>query len=387
MIWLLTTGIVTAAMAATVPTIASAQTTKPAIESAPAAVGNDSLQRSTGDDTSVQTEPTISAAVEVEIQRRVNELWRDVLADRAAYIDRWLIAITLIVAVGGYIGFRRFREIEKEAKASAEAAKASAEAAERYLEEIEKKRVKADEAARNIDAITRDVTANAIARDMTADDAPEKARQAAANVLENTEASPIDKTIAQAVSLQQQGKSDEAIEKWRAVAHIAEGSDDDLAAKAWFSVGYLFRDKSPKDSISAYDEAIRLGPDYPLAYIGRGAEKAMLGQHEAAIADFDEAIRLGPDYPLAYVNRGKAKDKLGQHEAAIADFDEAIRLEPDYPLAYIGRGLAKDALGLKDEARKDLETALELARKAGNADVVTAVEQLLRLLDDDTVLA
>ena len=117
MIWLLTTGIVTAAMAATVPTIASAQTTKPAIESAPAAVGNDSLQRSTGDDTSVQTEPTISAAVEVEIQRRVNELWRDVLADRAAYIDRWLIAITLIVAVGGYIGFRRFREIEKEAKA------------------------------------------------------------------------------------------------------------------------------------------------------------------------------------------------------------------------------------------------------------------------------
>ena len=113
----------------------------------------------------------------------------------------------------------------------------------------------------------------------------------------------------------------------------------------------------------------------------------MLGQHEAAIADFDEAIRLGPDYPLAYVNRGKAKDKLGQHEAAIADFDEAIRLEPDYPLAYIGRGLAKDALGLKDEARKDLETALELARKAGNADVVTAVEQLLRLLDDDTVLA
>ena len=214
---------------------------------------------------------------------------------------------------------------------------------------------------------------------MTADDAPEKARQAAANVLENTEASPIDKTIAQAVSLQQQGKSDEAIEKWRAVAHIAEGSDDDLAAKAWFSVGYLFRDKSPKDSISAYDEAIRLGPDYPLAYIGRGAEKAMLGQHEAAITDFDEAIRLRPDNPLAYTHRGRAKDKLGQHEAAIANHNYAIRLRTGLcHLAYVNRGLAKDALGLKDEARKDLKTALELARKAGNADMVAAVEQLLR---------
>lgn len=142
---------------------------------------------------------------------------------------------------------------------------------------------------------------------------------------------------------------DEAIEKWRAVAHVAEESDKNQAAGAWFSVGYLVQDKKPEDSISAYEEA----------------------------------IRLKPDYANAYINRGVAKAHLGQYDDAIADYDEAIRLKPDDTDSYYNRGIAKHKLDLKDEAQKDFETVLNLARNDANADLMAQAERMLRVLNED----
>ena len=110
-----------------------------------------------------------------------------------------------------------------------------------------------------------------------------EANQAVKDVLRNPGASLIARAIANAISLQKRGKRDDAIEKWRAVAHVAEESDNDLAARAWFSVGYLRWDKNPEDCIFAYDQAIRLNPDYAAAYTNRGIEKHKLGRNEAAL--------------------------------------------------------------------------------------------------------
>ena len=111
-------GLVVAAMAVAV---AFAQTTEPAIESVPASDQPAALNSSpTGDenstdkDTSVQSDPPVgptpAAAAEVEIQRRFNELQRELLDDRADYIDRWLIAVTIVLAFFGILGFKRFRK-------------------------------------------------------------------------------------------------------------------------------------------------------------------------------------------------------------------------------------------------------------------------------------
>ena len=446
MIRLLTTGarvalFATVVVTATVPAITFAQTTESAIESAPAAVGG------TEDDTSAQSDPplglTPAAEADVEIQRRFNELQRELLDDRGAYIDRWLAVITialaffgLVAVVGGYIGFQRFREIETDAKNSAAVAAEHAQEAKRVVKEIEKTRDKADE-------IVRGMTAE------TAAGNPEEAKQAVLSVRENPRASLVDKAIANAITLQQQGKRDDAIEIWRAVAHIAEQSNDARAAIAWFSVGYLIQDENPEDALAAYAEAIRLKPDYAEAYNNRGAvkhalgrhadaladyteairlkpdharlyynrgiEKAKLGRYEDAIADYAEAIRLKPDHTGAFYNRGIAESKLGRYEDAIADYGKAIRLKPDYAAAYSNRGIAKaalgryddaltdyaeairlkpglaeaygnrgnakNALGLRDEARKDFDNALELARKANNEDVVAQAERSLRDLE------
>ena len=361
-------------------------------------------KKNTERDTSVQTDssadPSISDADDVEMQRRFNKLRGELLDKRSVFIDRWLsvIAIVLtffgiVVAVAGYIGYERFQEIKTEAKEYVKDA-------EHLVEEIKGHR---DRAVGYLDSI-KTVNAEIVASNL------DKAKQIAAGVDENPLASPIDKAIAQAILLQAQERIGEAIEKWRAVAHIIEGIDNDQAARAWFSVGYLLGDS--EESISAYNRAISLKPDYVEAYNNRGATKGELGQPEDAITDFDEAIRLKPDFVEAYNNRGKAegalgqpaeaivdydeairlkpdfveaynnrsraKAKLGQHSEAIADCDEAIRLNPDLAEAYYNRGFAKGALGLIDEARQDFEKARDLAREAGDDSVADAAEQRLR---------
>ena len=77
-----------------------------------------------------------------------------------------------------------------------------------------------------------------------------------------------------------------------------------------------------QESIFAFDQAIRLSPDYAEAYHDRAIAKGRLGQHEEAIADLDQAIYLKPDYVVAYCNRGIAKSQIGKYEAAIADYDQ-----------------------------------------------------------------
>ncbi len=220
----------------------------------------------------------------------------------------------------------------------------------------------AEDAKHLVDEIkkNRDTSAKMI-QEITAKTVADRPEEAKANAGENPEASLIDKAIAQAISLQQQGKKDDAIEKWRAIAHIAEGTDNDLAARAWFSIGYLLvENKNWEDSISAYNRAISLKPDFAEAYTNRGAAKAELEQRAEAITDFDEAIRLKPDFAVAYYNRGITKAELGHHEDAIADFDEAIRLKPDYAKAYNNRGVEKAELGQRTEAIADYNEAIQL---------------------------
>ena len=376
--------VVAVSMAVSIPAIMFAQTTESATESVPVEAEDVEVNtRPMGDDAFVETAPFARSEIPVDInvgsQSRFNDLRRELLDDRAKLVDWWLAALAVILGffaivavVGGYIAFARFREIEAEARKSVEAAKRYEADAKDHAERIEALQ---GNAVADVQRIRDLMTAEVAAQN------PAEANQAVKDARENPEASLTDKAIADAVSLQQQGKRADAIEKWRAIAHVVEGSDNDLAARAWFSVGYLALDEDPKGSVLANDRAIRLKPDLAGAYSNRGNAKHALGRHEDAIADYDEAIHLNPTLVEAYSNRGVAKAELGQYEDAVDDCNEAIRLKPDYAEAYINRGAAKVALVLKDAARKDFEIALELARKANDAKIVAQAEQLLRDLD------
>ena len=348
--------LIAVAMAVSIPMSTFAQTSESAIESVPLEAEAEAVKTSptgnengTDKDTSVQIEQPV--AVESEIQRRINELRSELLDDRADYIDRWLITVTIVLAFFGILGFKRFREIEAEARKSVEAAKRYETDAKDHAEHIEALQSKAVADVQRIQDLTAEVAAQN----------PAEAKQAIKDARENPKASLTDKAIADAFSLQRQGKRNDAIEKWKTIAEIAEESDNDLAARAKVSISFLFQEnEDPEASLSVCDQAIRLKPDYAEAYNSRGNAKGMLGRYDDAIADFDKAIHLKPDYSEAYSNRGIEKDALGQHEAAIADFDEALRLKPDLGWAYNNRGNAKGKLGRHEAAIVDFDKAIHL---------------------------
>lgn len=334
----LAAGVWAQAGASPAPEVRAAE--KPALQK----TGPAKAERLPGDD---GARAAIPPAIEIEIQRRINEIEKERLDDRAAYIDRWLAVVAIVltffgivVAIVGLFGFKKFQQIEKEALGSAEEGKRHVEEAGKLVEEIKGYRDESQTILQNMNAENF--------AEMYKND-PEKARRAAEEVRENPRASLMDKAVAAALSFQKEGRKDEAIEKWRGIAKVAEGDDDDLAARAWFSIGYLFQEK---------------------------------GKPGEAIAAYDEALRLKPDLAEAYNNRGNAKSSLGQREAAIADYDEAIRLNPDYGTASFNRGLEYVVLNDKDAARRDFGKARDLARKAGEGELATRAESALKELDD-----
>ena len=94
-----------------------------------------------------------------------NDLRREVLDDRADNVYWWLASVTIILGffaivavLGGYLGFRRFREIETEVKNSYDEAKRFAKEAKDHVEEIKRNRDKSGEIVRNMNAETADET-------------------------------------------------------------------------------------------------------------------------------------------------------------------------------------------------------------------------------------
>ena len=314
------------AFAATVSFLA-AQTEEPSSVNAPssAEVQSDSVEAQPSSDEPEQRQPTLvpdrDMAVDVETARLYNEFRSKFLDERAKKIDEraeminwWLIVIGIVITFFGiaipiitYNRLNKLEESEKEAR--------------RYVEDIKTIRDEVE----------------------------------------------IDREVSEAISLQQQNRPDEAIEKWRSIANTTEETDG-RAAEAWFNIGYLLspnnvRGEDFEGAIVAYTRAIELnlrGPNLYWAYYNRGNAKTSLGQTEAAIADFDAAIRLNPNYAEAYNNRGVAKRHLGQHEAAITDYDAAIRLDSTYVAAYNNRGIARMNLGQHEAAIADFDAAIRL---------------------------
>ena len=131
-------------------------------------------------------------------------------------------------------------------------------------------------------------------------------------------------------------------------SNIPKQSDTELAAHAFFSMGYLL-------------------------YHGNRTEKA--------ISAYDKVIALKPGFAEAYNIRGILRSELGQHHDALADYTEAIRIKPDYAEAYVYRGILETHLGKINKAKSDFQKALELAKRPGNNSLKAFVENQLQQLN------
>jgi tetratricopeptide (TPR) repeat protein len=96
-------------------------------------------------------------------------------------------------------------------------------------------------------------------------------------------------------------------------------------------------------------------------YADRGWEYRAKGEADSAISDYNEAIRLNPEDPLAYVNRGYIYQYGKEdYDHAIADYNEAIRLDDKNASAYNFRADARKAKGDTTGSDADIARAKQL---------------------------
>lgn len=124
---------------------------------------------------------------------------------------------------------------------------------------------------------------------------------------------------------------------------------------AYYVRAYTYRQVQEfQKSLADYNQAISLNPKLTQAYYNRAILKQeKLNDPKGALADFNQSISLNPKYAEAYYNRGSLKEtKLNDPKGALADFNQAIAINPKYSLAYVKRAF------LKEEKLNDVQGAL-----------------------------
>ena len=111
----------------------------------------------------------------------------------------------------------------------------------------------------------------------------------------------------------------------------------------------------------------RVKPD---KYLTLAVEKYRQGNYQQAIIELDRAIKLKPDYAVAYDFRGLIKyQNLKNFSGALADFDRALGINPNFVTSYYNRGLLKyKKLNDQPGGIADMKEAAKLFQAKGDRE-------------------
>jgi tetratricopeptide (TPR) repeat protein len=117
----------------------------------------------------------------------------------------------------------------------------------------------------------------------------------------------------------------------------------------------------PQDQIETrHKETLSVPQKTKEQWLNEGVDLYNLKRYDEALAAYEQAIRLDPNYALAYYNKGNALYDLKRYDEALAAYEQAIRLDPNFALAYYNKGLALDMLGQTKEAKQSYEKSRQL---------------------------
>jgi tetratricopeptide (TPR) repeat protein len=146
-----------------------------------------------------------------------------------------------------------------------------------------------------------------------------------------------------------------------------------LAALDSFHIGrYHLANGERTKALDAFNDALRLNPQFVQAYVARGKLYAELGQYESALVDLNFALRLQPTHAEAFAYRGFANLSLGKFQEAMPDLEMALRIDPTYARVHFLRGQALKMLGEEQASVASIAMAKRLDPTLELSQVVTA---------------
>jgi tetratricopeptide (TPR) repeat protein len=115
------------------------------------------------------------------------------------------------------------------------------------------------------------------------------------------------------------------------------------------------------DAIELFGEIIGIIPRYAPIYVERGLLLTEMGRIEAAKHDFELAIKLNPQYGLAYYGRGWVRHASGDFKGELDDARHGLLIDKKHAGWYYRRiGSALSGMGRDEEAVDAYDHAIEL---------------------------
>lgn len=115
-----------------------------------------------------------------------------------------------------------------------------------------------------------------------------------------------------------------------------------------------------EDALTAYEQVVKLKPNYSQAWDGEGKTLYQLKEYKSALTAYDHAIQIKPDYADAWNGRGITLSKLNRYSEAINAFGKALQLQNNNPEIWNAQGEAFSNLKQYDQAIKSFEKAIQL---------------------------
>jgi tetratricopeptide (TPR) repeat protein len=172
----------------------------------------------------------------------------------------------------------------------------------------------------------------------------------------------------------------ELLARWQHGRAVGMGAG--LVVLASGATATFFQVQYWKNGVTVFERALAVSPENNVIALHNLAHAyALQGNRRQAIAAFQEALRLRPDYPQAHFNLGNIFAVEGRLDDAIEHYREAIRLKPQYAEAYYNLGRALAQQGRWPWAEKSFLAALR--GKPDYGDAMTRLGNLLLLEGDE----
>jgi protein O-GlcNAc transferase len=159
-------------------------------------------------------------------------------------------------------------------------------------------------------------------------------------------------------AMQAQGKTSEAVGYY----HEAIRIQPDYAMAYYNLAKALAEQGDAARAVELYRTAVELDPNHVDAHNNLANLLSARGEVEEAISHYERALSLRPDNAATHNNLAWVLEGEGRWNEALLHFQEALRLRPDLASSLIG--LSWILATHPEEGRRDPERALELAERA-----------------------
>jgi putative PEP-CTERM system TPR-repeat lipoprotein len=161
-----------------------------------------------------------------------------------------------------------------------------------------------------------------------------------------------------AKAMMAQGQFQKALDELAAAGPLQDADAEIIRGDAYSALN------KQAEAKSAYQQALKLAPDTPLALVGM-AKIAYFNKDVAGAAGLiDQAIAKNPQNTEALVAKAELLRAQEKNDEAMAAYDMALKIRPDHVQNHIAKATLDISLRRFDDATKEIEIARKLAPAA-----------------------